>query len=141
MIMEAGIRNGMEMRRERAVMIAQTETNAAMSFADVEAWKQSDVVETKVWNTQADDAVRDSHAELDGVEIPIDEAFDVGGSPMMHPADPAGPAGEVIECRCFLTPGKLKLSYRIAATRSRIAALLPPPTETARHNGNGVAHA
>ena len=49
-IMEAGIKAGMEIRRERAVSIAQTETTGAYNFSDMEGWRQSGVVEKKRWN-------------------------------------------------------------------------------------------
>ncbi len=138
-IMQAGIRNGMEIRRSRATNIAQTETNAALSFADLEAWRQSGVVETKVWNDEDDEDVRESH-RIGGTEKNLDEPFNVGGHLMQYPADPAGPVEERAECRCFLTAGKLKLSYRVNAIRSRIAAMVDPPDEeSARSNGSGVA--
>ena len=57
---------------------------------------------TKVWVATLDDRTRDSHAEMDGVEVPVDEPFDVNGSELMYPADPNGDPAEVYNCRCTL---------------------------------------
>ena len=54
---------------------------------------------SKRWITMADELVRDSHAALHGVVIPVDEPFDNG---LMFPGDPSGPPEEVYNCRCVL---------------------------------------
>ncbi|MBE3130023.1 MAG: hypothetical protein IMZ54_04790 [Acidobacteria bacterium] len=55
---------------------------------------------TKTWVTEGDDKVRESHAELDGVTIGLDETFDNG---VDHPSDRDGEPEEVFNCRCWLT--------------------------------------
>lgn len=55
---------------------------------------------TKTWVTEGDDKVRDSHAELDGVTIGLDELFDNG---LDHPSDPDGEPEAYMNCRCWLT--------------------------------------
>ena len=54
----------------------------------------------KTWVATIDDRVRESHAELDGETVPIDEPFSNG---LMYPADPSGddPA-EIYNCRCTM---------------------------------------
>ena len=54
----------------------------------------------KTWVATLDDRVRESHAELDGETVPIDEPFSNG---LMYPADPSGddPA-QVYNCRCTM---------------------------------------
>ena len=49
-----------------------------------------------------DERVRDTHAEIDGVTIPINDAFVVGNSLMDYPMDTSYGADleEVINCRC-----------------------------------------
>ncbi len=47
-----------------------------------------------------DSKTREDHAEADGQEVGMDEPFDVGGEQLMYPGDPAGSAGNVINCRC-----------------------------------------
>lgn len=99
-----------ERRTGGAALIARTESAAAYNFATVEAWDQSGVVATKQWLTAQDDAVREAHADLDGVEVPLDDVFTLtdpqGG--VYHadfPGDPALPASLVCNCRCTLVPG------------------------------------
>jgi uncharacterized protein with gpF-like domain len=54
---------------------------------------------TKVWVATADDRTRESHAELDGEEVLVDEPFSNG---LMCPADPTGEPEEVYNCRCTI---------------------------------------
>ena len=53
----------------------------------------------KVWIATNDNRTRDSHALLDGVEIPLDKIFDNGCS---RPRDPSGEPAEICNCRCSL---------------------------------------
>ena len=75
---------------------------------------------TKRWIATADERTRDSHIAAHQATltepIPIDEPFNVGGSSLMFPGDPAGPAGETINC---LLPGNEVVAPGVlAATRS-----------------------
>lgn len=54
---------------------------------------------SKRWVTVQDERVRDSHAELHGMVVPVDEEFPNG---LMFPGDPSGPPEEVYNCRCSL---------------------------------------
>lgn len=54
---------------------------------------------SKRWVTVQDERVRDSHAELHGTVVPVDEEFPNG---LMFPGDPSGPPEEVYNCRCTL---------------------------------------
>lgn len=100
------------LRISQALMIARTETAGAFNFATMEGWDQTGEVEGKVWLTAEDDRVRDSHAEADGQEVPLDQPFDVGGSQMDYPGDPSGPPEEVINCRCSMDAVLMKRSAR-----------------------------
>jgi hypothetical protein len=53
----------------------------------------------KVWISTPDNRTRDSHALLDGVDIPLDQIFDNGCS---RPRDPNGEPAEICNCRCSL---------------------------------------
>ena len=53
----------------------------------------------KAWIATNDNRTRDSHALLDGVEIPLDKIFDNGCS---RPRDPNGEPAEICNCRCSL---------------------------------------
>lgn len=54
---------------------------------------------SKRWVTVQDERVRDSHAELHGMVVPVEEEFPNG---LMFPGDPSGPPEEVYNCRCSL---------------------------------------
>ena len=100
----------------RAWLIAQTECALAQNYADVEAWKQTEVVEAKEWFTAEDEKVCGWCADMDGKILALDENFfDKGdrfvftdahdhqhsmnldyrsiGEPPLHPG-----------CRCVLLP-------------------------------------
>lgn len=53
----------------------------------------------KAWIATLDNRTRDSHASLDGKEIPLDKIFDNGCS---RPRDPNGIPAEICNCRCSL---------------------------------------
>lgn len=57
----------------------------------------------KVWITEADDKVRDTHSEVHGEDIPINDYFLVGNSYMLFPGDISAGAEdkEIINCRCW----------------------------------------
>ena len=57
---------------------------------------------SKIWITAGDNRVRDSHAMLDGKEIPLDETFNNG---CKRPRDPNGAPAEICNCRCSLKYG------------------------------------
>lgn len=88
----------------RAMAIARTEVNSMMNRVNLEAMGRSGVVAGKIWLSMADDAVRDTHREADGQEVPLNQPFIVGGMYMMCPGDPAGGPAEIINCRCDLIP-------------------------------------
>lgn len=96
---------GGSVSRARAEVIARTEVNAAASAGSDEAAKSTQLQLTREWLTVGDFRVRDSHVATDGQLRGMDEPFEVppgSGVHLMRPADPAGPAGEVIQCRCVL---------------------------------------
>lgn len=86
----------------RAENIARTEVVRASSAAEVEAYRQMGV-EYKEWIAESDDRVRDSHADVDGKVVGIDEMFVVGSSVMYAPGMGDDPA-EVCNCRCAVAP-------------------------------------
>ena len=84
--------------RARSEVIARTETSRAQNFATVTAWKESDVVEGKVWYTALDERVEEECAALHGTEYGLDDDIDAGDqglliAPPLHP-----------NCRCTLLP-------------------------------------
>lgn len=59
----------------------------------------------KTWTAHHDEKTRLTHRIADGQQIPLGEAFNVGGFPLRFPRDPFGPPGEVMNCRCRLNLG------------------------------------
>lgn len=103
------IRSGMkESSMARAVLIARTELAGAVNGGSLAATR---IVEqatgdsyVKTWLT-APGAKFPRHEDYDGLDeqtVAMDEAFDVGGSPLQFPGDPDGPPEEVCNCRCTL---------------------------------------
>lgn len=104
------IRTMGEFSRYRAETIARTEANGAYNagnFQSAQTLGSVGPVE-KYWISTADDRTRPSHREADGQTRAFADPFLIGGSEMLYPHDPAGPASEIVNCRCviaFLYPG------------------------------------
>jgi HK97 family phage portal protein len=118
-----------EASKNRSVVIARTEVVSAFngSTAQLAALMPDDVVAGQEWIATRDGRTRKAHASADGQVRLIGQPFDVGGSALMYPGDPNGPADETIQCRCalaLLTPEDMA---DLAADRSR-----PVPLELAR---------
>lgn len=95
--------------RVRGEAIARTESIRSLNQGQFEAMQQgveSGTVQAvrKIWDSAGDDRVRDSHSELDGESVRIDEPFTSPstGAALMFPLDASmGAEGEdVINCRC-----------------------------------------
>jgi HK97 family phage portal protein len=84
---------------DRATRIARTESIGALNEGEYRAAKLSGVVDEKEWLTVGDDRVRESHADIDGETVALEDAFSNG---LMHPGDENGDPEEVINCRCSL---------------------------------------
>lgn len=102
--------------KRRAETIARTEVIGANSAghyaaagwtADQLGVDHADVV--KGWLDTHDTRTRATHRAAGGQHVKgLDARFTVGEARMLRPHDPAGPPGEVIECRCstlYLMPG------------------------------------
>lgn len=66
------------------------------SYKDLES---QGVVLKKVWIATPDDRTRESHFELDGEEVGVNEEFSNG---LMFPGDESGDPSEVYNCRCSI---------------------------------------
>jgi SPP1 gp7 family putative phage head morphogenesis protein len=85
--------------KDRARVIAMTETASAYGAARQEAMEQSGV-EFKKWLTSGAATVRPAHAAANGQTVRVDEPFEVGGESLEGPGDPNGSPGNVINCHC-----------------------------------------
>jgi len=88
----------------RSFRIARTETGSAMNYAVQEAGRQArdefQMTIVKTWISSRDDRVRESHRELDGETVGLDERFSNG---LLYPLDPeANDPSEVVNCRCVV---------------------------------------
>jgi hypothetical protein len=97
----------------RAEMIARTETGRAANIGSMVGTAATGLVTIKEWIAARDNRTRRvprdqfDHLSMDGTKIPYDEKFNVktkngGFEQMLHPCDPSGSAGDVINCRCTL---------------------------------------
>jgi len=90
----------------RAARIARTETHSAASHASHFYNKKiSDQLGQRLlkrWVSVGDARTRDSHARANGQVRPMDEDFQINGTPMSFPSDPKGGARNVINCRCVV---------------------------------------
>ena len=82
-------------KKGRGRTIARTETHTAQTKANFEGYKQAGV-ETKIWSATFQNT-RDTHAALDGEEVPMDRPFSNG---LMFPGDRTGSPSEIVNCQC-----------------------------------------
>ena len=80
----------------RSERIARTEVQAHTNRAAIEAYRQSTIVEQKMWLATLDDRVRDAHREAHGQTVLLDAKFLVGGEMIDQPGD--GSPENAINC-------------------------------------------
>ena len=95
-------KTGGRIARARSITIARTETHSASVAAGDIATDALSIKVLREWITAADERTRISHQEADGQRKDQGQPFDVGNASLMHPGDPSGPPGEIINCRCVL---------------------------------------
>jgi len=87
----------------RARTIARTASTATVEGGQRIGYEVAGVP-AKRWLSERDDLVREAHIAADGQTVPVADAFDVDGESLEYPGDPAGSAGNVINCRCTTLP-------------------------------------
>lgn len=71
--------------------------------AQMEDAEEEGIKVKKRWLATLDNRTRDTHADLDGQEVPIDEPFEVDGMEIMYPGDPDCDYPELVyNCRCTM---------------------------------------
>lgn len=96
---------GAQLGPVRAERIAQTESTRAWNAGALAAAQMltgPDRPLVKQWLTRNDERVRRAHQDANGQIQLLDDPFDVGGTPMMYPGDPAAPADLTVQCRCIM---------------------------------------
>jgi len=95
--------------KQRALLIARTETTTASNFAKIEGAKEyfKEIGESKgykMWITRLDGKERHDHMVINETAVPFNSEFNVGGFNGNVPGDPKLPGKERIRCRCtFVT--------------------------------------
>ena len=95
-----------EIAKWRAMRIARTEVVSASNQGSFIGARDSGVEQKKVWVSTMDSKIRTSppgdfdHAQMNDVSAEMEDPFIVSGEELMYPGDPAGSAGNVINCRC-----------------------------------------
>lgn len=96
------IKKNLEQNANNAVRIARTETTRVMNQAKQDSYDHAEkkgLPLRKQWVSTLDDSTRESHQDVDGEVVLLDQAFSNG---LMYPGDQAGPPEEVINCRCTM---------------------------------------
>lgn len=97
--------NDPEFNRNRAKVIARTESNTAANHGIHIGGDSSDYYVNKSWIATLDKRTRRDH-RIAGLNyrpdtpIPFNTPFIVGGVPMMYPGDATAPADQCVNCRC-----------------------------------------
>lgn len=97
-----------ELSKNRARLIARTETVTAANSGAYLAAKESGILVKKVWIATRDHRTRHDHSSVSKEEIDADLPFKVGAYEMLYPGirkQPNGlavPAKEVVNCRCVV---------------------------------------
>lgn len=91
-----------QVTRWRGEMIARTEIISASNLGSNIGAETTGLRLNKEWISTRDDRTRDDHIVLDGVVIGMQQSFNVGGADLQFPAEPGGPADQVINCRCTI---------------------------------------
>lgn len=86
-------------KRSRATTIARTAGTGAFE-AGQHATHAEAGIERRRWMSAFLPDTRAEHAAADNQEVGLDEPFAVGSEALMYPADPAGSAGNVVNCYC-----------------------------------------
>lgn len=117
----------------QSLMLARTDLNGVQNGGSIVAAKavypEGNLI--KQWLATADDRTRETHAEADGQQVPLDQPFQVGDDTLDYPGDPDGSDEEVCNCRCTVI-------YVEAPAREAVTAGAPPqviyttPAELAR---------
>jgi hypothetical protein len=89
-----------EIARARSSVIARTETHGAAGYGAQGAAVETGLELRKEWVAAEDERTRESHAQINGQIVGLQDYFDVGGHSAQFPGDPSLPPEECINCRC-----------------------------------------
>lgn len=93
-------RLGGEMLKNRALLIARTETTSAANHSQYLTAKTAAIKLDKEWLVRRDGRERSWHGAMQGKVVGLEDNFTVHGKPMLYPGDPKGGADNLCNCRC-----------------------------------------
>lgn len=103
-VLTEDIMSEMNTSASRASVIAAQECNTSLLAGNFDMATQGGFTK-KTWHVTNTGKARDTHRELNGKTVPINEPFITAkGNSLMMPCDPdCGDASETVNCHCFLT--------------------------------------
>lgn len=137
--------DGTQLGASRAERIAMTEATRAFNAGALAAAQEltgPDRPLVKQWVTRRDTRVREAHADTNGQLQLLDDAFDVGGTPMQYPGDPTAPAALTVNCRCVLrvaAAARPDGTASLAADGTGFQSTMPPQLKAYWLTGEGAA--
>ena len=99
------LRNVQEMNRTQAIRSARTIVTGAENKGRQDSYKRAEedgIVMKREWIATNDSRTRHWHAELDGVEVDIDEPWVNEFGEIMYPGDPSADPANTYNCRCSM---------------------------------------
>ena len=99
------LRNVQEMNKTQAIRSARTIVTGAENKGRQDSYKRAEedgIVMKREWIATNDSRTRHWHAELDGVEVDIDEPWHNEFGDIMFPGDPSADPANTYNCRCSM---------------------------------------
>ena len=99
------LRNVQEMNKTQAIRSARTIVTGAENKGRQDSYKRAEedgIVMKREWIATNDSRTRHWHAELDGVEVDIDEPWHNEFGEIMFPGDPSADPANTYNCRCSM---------------------------------------
>lgn len=99
------LRNVQEMNKTQAIRSARTIVTGAENKGRQDSYKRAEedgIVMKREWVATNDSRTRHWHAELDGVEVDIDEPWHNEFGEIMFPGDPSADPANTYNCRCSM---------------------------------------
>lgn len=90
-----------DIKESRVSLVVNTTVTAGMNAGLLKAFRDAGA-KYKIWLSMRDNRVRDSHVELDGQKVLIDEPFEVNGELIEFPGDPNANVKQAANCRCTI---------------------------------------
>ena len=100
------LRNVQEMNKTQAIRSARTIVTGAENKGRQDSYKRAEkdgIVMKREWIATNDSRTRHWHAELDGVEVDVDEPWVNEFGEIMFPGDPSADPANTYNCRCSMS--------------------------------------